>query len=48
MDVLKTIGAIPVQDPSAIDTQKPIEAIYVDKVTIETAKAPSVSPSPSG
>jgi cyclophilin family peptidyl-prolyl cis-trans isomerase len=48
MDVLKTIGAIPVQDPSAIDTQKPIEAIYVDKVTIETAKAPSASPSPSG
>jgi cyclophilin family peptidyl-prolyl cis-trans isomerase len=48
MDVLKTIGAIPVKDPSSIQTQTPLEAIYIDKVTIETAKAPSASPSPSG
>jgi cyclophilin family peptidyl-prolyl cis-trans isomerase len=48
MDVLKTIGAIPVKDPSSIQTQQPTEAIYIDKVTIETAKAPSSSPSPSG
>ena len=46
--MLKTIGAIPVQDPSAIDTQQPTEAVYIDKVTIETAKAPSASPSPTG
>jgi len=48
MDVLKTIGAIPVEDPSSIATQQPTEAIYIDKVTIESAKASSPSPSPSG
>jgi peptidyl-prolyl cis-trans isomerase B (cyclophilin B) len=38
LDVLETIGAIPVQDPSSLAGQQPTEAVYIDSVKILTSK----------
>jgi cyclophilin family peptidyl-prolyl cis-trans isomerase len=46
LDVAKTIDALMPKGQKNYDGA-PTEAVYIDKVTIETAKAPSSSPSAS-